>query len=89
MFDELAALRFPSSYTSQDMAKDFIDVFNGESTVEQGRRVFSMINNHCSPRSKDNLSHDTRAFRDGMRSVPEFITRSMVVRQDVEIQTQP
>ena len=71
------------------MAKDFIDVFNGESTVEQGRRVFSMINNHCSPRPAENLSHDTRAFRDGMRSIPEFITRSMVVRPDIEIQNKP
>jgi hypothetical protein len=72
-------------YTFNDRAKDFRDVFNGQSTPEQGRRVLSQIHQICDPpplmRDADN--HGSLAAKMGMRRVMAEIMLCMVAREPV------
>ena len=57
--------------TELDRARDFIAVFNGESTREQGQRVFVQMELWCSPIPQ--MQHadqpGTLAFKEGRRSI--------------------
>jgi hypothetical protein len=57
--------------TELDRARDFIAVFNGESTREQGQRVFMQIEIWCSPApSRDHADRPgILAFKEGRRSI--------------------
>ena len=57
--------------TEIDRARDFIAVFNGESSREQGQRVFMQIEMWCSPApSRDHAERPgLLAFKEGRRSI--------------------
>jgi hypothetical protein len=57
--------------TEIDRARDFIAVFNGESSREQGQRVFMQIEMWCSPAPvRDHADKPgLLAFKEGRRSI--------------------
>lgn len=83
----LAPVRLGDTYTEQDRAQDFMAVFNGNSTAEQGQRVLFQIATICDPvRREDPDNHGALAYRAGMRRVMQEIQRCFVVntaRQDL------
>lgn len=89
VFEAMSRVREPSSYLDADRARDFMAVFNGESTAVQGLRVLSHISNHCNPYPREGLSADQRSFNDGRRSVLHWINRCMTVRGDVKVENRP
>lgn len=77
-----------NGYTQEARAADFIAVFNGTSTPEQGRRVLSQIAIICdpAPRVSDADKPGTLAFKAGMRRVFAEIQLCFVVKAPVEVQ---
>jgi hypothetical protein len=70
--------------TEVDRARDFIAVFNGESSREQGQRVFMQMEIWCSP--APNAAHAERpgylAYKEGRRSIlKEILDASNINRK--------
>lgn len=73
-------------YTFLDEQRDFLAVFNGDSTAEQGRRVLSIIASICEgpPVSIHEVSDHARlAWRYATRSVMQDITLRMAGRRGI------
>ena len=62
-------VRHEGTYTYKDRAADFMAVFNGQSSIEQGRRVLSQIQQICDPTPSivDADKPGTLAFKAGER----------------------
>lgn len=75
-------------YSFNDRAKDFRDVFGGNSTPEQGRRVLSQIHQMCDPMPdpKHIDSHGRLAYDTGRRRVMAEIMLCMVAREPVKVE---
>lgn len=76
------------AYTFRDRATDFMAVFNGDSTADQGRRVLAQIAQICDPtiRITDADKHGTLAFKSGQRRVMQEIMLCMVSREPVRVE---
>lgn len=76
-------------YTETDRARDFLAVFSGTSTPDQGARVLSQIHQICDPAPNfpDANNHGALAWKAGMRRVFVEIMRCMVVRQELTKET--
>jgi hypothetical protein len=77
-------------YTFKDRAADFIAVFNGASSAEQGQRVLSQIAQICDPvpKEQDADRPGTLAYKTGMRRVMAEIMLCMAVKEPVKVETQ-
>lgn len=75
-------------YTFAARAQDFMAVFNGHSTPEQGQRVLAQVAQICDPVSKiaDADKPGTLAFKAGMRRVMAEIMLCMVTREPVRVE---
>ena len=75
-------------YSFADRAHDFMAVFNGTSTADQGRRVLAQIAQICDPVSsiKDADSHGSLAWKGGMRRVMHELMLCMVTREPVRVE---
>lgn len=70
--------------TEIDRARDFIAVFNGESSREQGQRVFMQLEMWCSPAPSPAHADQPGllAFKEGRRSIlREILEASAMNRQ--------
>lgn len=78
-------------YTFQDRASDFIAVFNGASSAQQGQRVLSQIAQICdpAPQMADADRHGTLAYKTGMRRVMTEIMLCMAVKEPVKVEPNP
>ena len=76
-------------YTFVDRASDFIAVFNGASSAEQGRRVLSQIAQICDPAPKlsDADKPGTLAAKMGMRRVLAEIQLCFVAKEPMRVET--
>lgn len=76
-------------YTFEDRARDFIAVFSGNSSAEQGQRVLSQISTICDPvpRRESADKPGTLAFEAGMRRVMAEIMLCMAVKEPVKVET--
>ena len=76
-------------YTYQDRASDFIAVFNGQSSPEQGQRVLAQIAQICDPvaRRENADKPGTLAFEAGMRRVMAEVMLCMAVKEPVKAET--
>lgn len=77
-------------YTFQSRAADFIAVFNGASSAEQGQRVLSQIAQICDPLPKESDADKpgTLAYKTGMRRVMAEIMLCMAVKEPIKAETQ-
>lgn len=85
MFASLPQVAVGERYTREDRRRDFMAVFAGDSTAEQGARVLAQICAICEgtpigPRDVDN--HALLAFRAAMRWVVAEIGNCMVERHE-------
>lgn len=78
-------------YTYADRARDFLAVFGGTSTPEQGRCVLSQIHQICDPApARANADKPgTLAFNEGMRRVMSELMLCMVAKPPVTIERIP
>lgn len=78
----------PNGYSFADRASDFLAVFSGNSTPEQGRRVLAQIAQICDPITKisDADLPGTLAFKAGQRRVMHEIMLCMVAREPVRVE---
>lgn len=69
-------------YTEEARSGDFLAVFNGASTAEQGRRVLSQLSTHYNPLSRlENADKPgVLAYHEGLRGAFNYILRCMTVR---------
>ena len=76
-------------YTFKDRSNDFLAVFNGSSSPEQGQRVLSQIAQICDPVPvpTDADRPGTLAYKTGMRRVMTEIMLCMAVKEPVEKET--
>ncbi len=90
LLESLPSVGLGEAYTEQERATDFLAVFSGQSTPEQGRRVLSQIAAVCDPPSfPENADKPgTLAYQDGMRRVMQVIMRMMTIRKEVVIEHQ-
>jgi hypothetical protein len=73
-------------YTYKDRAADFLAVFNGSSSAEQGQRVLAQIAQICDPTPLPNDADKpgTLAYKTGMRRVMTEIMVCMAVKEPVK-----
>lgn len=88
LFEALGAVEASEEgpYTFADEQRDFLSVFNGDSTPEQGRRVLSIIVAICEgpPVSIHDVSDHARlAWRYATRSVMHEITLRLAGRRGI------
>ena len=81
---------YDGDYTYKDRASDFMAVFNGTSTQEQGRRVLLQILQMCDrPADLRDAEHmGTMAFKNGMRRVGDEIKLCFVPKERVTVEKQ-
>ncbi len=75
-------------YTFDDRARDFLAVFSGASTAEQGQRVLSQLHQICDPQARLDEADKpgTLAFKSGMRRVFNELMLCFVVRTPLKIE---
>ena len=80
-----------NGYSEEQRAADFMAVFNGESNVDQGRRVYAQIADSLQPiaNPKNADRPGMLAFQEGMRYALYFINRCMVVSRKAIEQDAP
>lgn len=82
------AVSYEGAYTYKDRAHDFLSVFGGNSTREQGMRVLAQISQICDPvpRFDDADKPGTLAMKAGMRRVMHEIMLCMVNKEQVKVE---
>lgn len=83
--------RHEGPYTYKDRAQDFLAVFNGQSGIEQGRRVLSQIQQFCdrTPSRLDADKHGTLAFDAGGRRIFYELMNCFVSREPPVVERAP
>lgn len=67
LLESLPRIRLGQAYTEQNRAQDFIAVFWGDSTREQGMRVLAQLMDFCNPTPGRQFDAHQLAFREGQR----------------------